>query len=578
MAAPDFISYEDMEKLKPQAAPSKSDSKSPDFISYEDMQKIQQPSLFERSKGYIKGGLQALPTAGGIAGGLLGAGAGGIGALPGAVAGGAAGRILQNLGESYILDEPKTRAEIYGGPIASGLEMGTAELGGQVIGKGLGLLGSKIGSALKPEAGLITKAAEDLGAKPTAGMLSRDPVVQGMESSLAQSPTMAGQSVRNSINQARQPMMSAASNLTKEATNLDKGEIGDVVKSGITSNIGERLDKPASIYDSLRTDFQNIDINPKSLERVGKNMVSTDAAQFETGGGKALSKSLANDFQSIKNVDQLRRLKTTIGKSFEQANIAGDKVASEVYGNAYTKLKNLEQSTIMRQAIEQARTPGEGAGIAKNMITELKTANKDYALLRKDISETSRRAGLGNQVKSIDGFLTRLEQTPSEKIPNKLFNTQDYESLNFMKDKFPEQFEALRSLKLKDIMEKSQIKGQPSVTKLLSATKDLDQRTVKLVFGDDGPKVLQSLKTLENSTPNIMGPSRTPQGILYNMKSFVSPSHWLNELKDAARLAELRLKDPRSAPILQPSGLLNKSLSQAPKGLMPKTQLPQEGQ
>ncbi len=87
-------------------------------------------------RGYIKGALNALPTVGMIAGGIAGAETG-----PGAIAtaglGSAAGESLKNIGEQYLLGENKTRSDIYGGPVKAAMEGSTAEMGGQLIGKGL---------------------------------------------------------------------------------------------------------------------------------------------------------------------------------------------------------------------------------------------------------------------------------------------------------------------------------------------------------------------------------------------------------------------------------------------------------
>lgn len=99
----------------------------------------------------LKGG--ALETAGTLAGGLgggaLGAGAGGVGAIPGAVAGSAAGAAIgKNLEDvllHYLDDQSaKSFGEETQDVLGAGARGATAEMGGQVIGKVLSMLGEKV--------------------------------------------------------------------------------------------------------------------------------------------------------------------------------------------------------------------------------------------------------------------------------------------------------------------------------------------------------------------------------------------------------------------------------------------------
>lgn len=97
-------------------------------------------------KDHVRPWLNALPTAGMIGGGAAAGAAGFALPVPGGAAvgtaigsglGAAGGEALKNLGEKYILGEDKTRAEIYGNPAKGFVDGVSAEMGGQVIGKGI---------------------------------------------------------------------------------------------------------------------------------------------------------------------------------------------------------------------------------------------------------------------------------------------------------------------------------------------------------------------------------------------------------------------------------------------------------
>lgn len=86
-----------------------------------------------KGEGFIRGALQALPTAGAIAGGTMGL-ASPIpgGAFVGSGLGAAAGKALENFGEKLLGDE-KTYTEAAADPVVAGIEGVTAEMGGQAV-------------------------------------------------------------------------------------------------------------------------------------------------------------------------------------------------------------------------------------------------------------------------------------------------------------------------------------------------------------------------------------------------------------------------------------------------------------
>jgi len=125
-------------------------------------------------RGYIQGALNTLPTAGMVAGGVAGGVAGtalepvggtAAGAVGGAALGGGAGESLKNLGEQYLLGQDKTRSEIYGNPAKGVVEGAAAEVGGQLLGKGLeAAAGTKAGKYVLQKASEVpTWAAQKVG-------------------------------------------------------------------------------------------------------------------------------------------------------------------------------------------------------------------------------------------------------------------------------------------------------------------------------------------------------------------------------------------------------------------------------
>ncbi len=137
-------------------------------------------------RGLIQGGLNALPTAGMLGGGVMGAAAGtaaapGLGTVGGAVGGAglgaAGGEALKNLGERYLLGQEKTRADIYGKPAMGLVEGATGEMGGAIIGKGISKAMDNAGKQIY-KSGLkrIDEQTARFGKEPVSDLLMKEGV------------------------------------------------------------------------------------------------------------------------------------------------------------------------------------------------------------------------------------------------------------------------------------------------------------------------------------------------------------------------------------------------------------------
>lgn len=117
-------------------------------VPKESMLDRQVPYVGGTPRGYIQGGLNALPMAGAYGGGILGgtagsaagpmgAAAGGVG---GAALGGSAGSHLKTMGEQYILGQDKKPGDYIDADKSGAGSGALQEMGGQVISKGIGLV------------------------------------------------------------------------------------------------------------------------------------------------------------------------------------------------------------------------------------------------------------------------------------------------------------------------------------------------------------------------------------------------------------------------------------------------------
>lgn len=463
---------------------------------------------------------------------------------------------------------PKTTARDIGVPIAEGafdianiVPVGELAVGGtKLLGKGIGsgARGAKaltkggeavadISKAVDPDIAMrlayeeagrpknleaIKEATRRLGVEPTPGMLSRSPTLQGMESSLQQSPSLAGEAVRKKVTPVFKAVQKTAEELTQEASALTKVETGDAVKEGIISKIAERHKPIAAQFEKLRESTQFIDVPEKAKDAVARNIMNLKpVALTPNEPASKLAERYANYIKNAKTVDDIKQIRGVVGKALKDAEGTEEFVLGEIY----SRLTGLEERTIKRAAIETARTSTEGLKVGREMLGELRAAKKSYKELLGSIRDVAGKAGL-KRVESIDNFLDAVEKIPSEQLADKVFKVNDIEGLRLIEKEFPNEFSLLRRQKIMEIVQKSQTKGALDPKKFVQAVKDYGPEAMEKIFGVNSPQAVQDIKTVLDSMPDMIGPSGTPQGMMF-LEAIMNPRF---EAKEAIRLMKYK--------------------------------------
>ena len=358
----------------------------------------------------------------------------------------------------------------------------------------------------------ITEAAKRLGFEPTKGMITNNPTIKGLESSLEQSPSVAGALVRHQTDKVRSGITKAVGELTKDTTSYSKFELGEQIKSGIMEKIAQRHAPIAEQFNKLRESTAFIDVPEKSKLTLAQNfMKHPDVALAPNSSWGSKAQQFGDYLLNAKSADDIKRLRTIVGKEIKaSANPNEQRVLSSIYGS----LTRLEENTIKRAAISTARTSKEGAQVGRQMIGELRQAKQGYKGLMTDIADVS-KAGSFKKSHSIEDFLDLVDNVPSEQIGERLFKTNDLKSLSIIEKQFPNEFSLMRQQKVTDLVNKSLIKGQLDAGKLTKAVKDMGPEVIKKIFGGKADAVLKDVQTVLDARPNMMGPSGTPQGQMF---------------------------------------------------------------
>lgn len=391
---------------------------------------------------------------------------------------------------------------------------------GAAIGLGTGYVGQKVANAIAPTAEKVASkisqaipkknqeniiaAADRVGLKLTPAMLDDTGFVERLEYTLSNSPSFLGQRVNRAQKQAYESLQSAVKEATKDATNLTEFQVGERVKSGITSKVGERLDPISSVFNEVKESTKFIPISQKSKDAIIRNIQNTDEYVLTGGAGKA--NQYVEMLNRAQNADQVKTMMTMLNSDIQAAQGAERQVLMTIR----SKLGNLENNSITRAAIAQAKDAGlnklTGKKIGSEIVSDLKEARQGYRKLMTDLGETAQDARLGKTY-GPSGFLDKVESIPSERLQQRLFNTDNQRQLQNLAKNFPDEFALLRQGKLRDIADSAiGEQGQTSVKKFLSQVEKLSPEAQEIVFANNG-QLLDDLFTLNNALPRNFNPS-----------------------------------------------------------------------
>lgn len=461
----------------------------------------------------------ALPMAGAMAGGLIGAGetvaTGGLGiagapllAAGGGAVGTAARDVLHGIREQgldYFTKKPTIEGtkEASLGLLQGGIQGAEQEMGGQIAGKVLrtGLDALKTGKKAASDA--ISAASERLGFKPTPGMISDSPTVQGLESTLEQSPTIAGRSVRETTTPVREGLKNAMEDVLK-GQSFDKQQAGEAVAKGLASNVGQDITEAGLRYEPFNKELPkmipNLESRFKLADQVAKSGQGSLSLSHDLEG---FAKNVSNKVMDSNSLDDIESIRKQVSGALSSAYRSGDRNSIDVLSKIQDHLADFRDDQFVGLAKE-----GGNKELGSKMVEEYQQARTHYKNLMTKMSELGQQLGI--KAKTPSNFVDALSNIPDQKLTDKLFNVKKEGAIEAFKESFPEQFETLRQAKLSEFKQKYD--GSPQ--KFVNAVEKLSSKAKEIIFGPNVTKI-DDMKLVMESMPDLIGPSGTPKGMAF---------------------------------------------------------------
>jgi hypothetical protein len=395
-----------------------------------------------------------------------------------------------------------TQAAMIGGTIPVLAKGGgkLLELGGQAIKKA----GSWL-APLKANADDVAKAAKEIGAEVTPGMVTDSALVGKLESSLVQSSGKAGGIVlRSTVKKNQKALQETAENIVDDAATASSYEIGAQAGQKLIETVKKRLAPAEAIYDKMETLFSRSAYKPDIsrfddfIDDLADNFKFSDDVLSKLG-------NIKSKLPEVKNLTDLKTLRTNIR---EQMQASSDPGIRRAFSQLY------DEATKLRGQVLLDLSEKRGGQFFMQAKQEIEQADKIYAAVSNDVKNAIMKRGArqlrGGPLAAVKEF---VEKVPEGKLIQNVLQTNDPRKIAAVEKAFPEAFELMRQGKISEIVAKSQLKGAVSPTKLAKQIDAMPPEARKLIFGEQASQKAASLKTFLDNIGERLGPSGTPEGV-----------------------------------------------------------------
>lgn len=424
---------------------------------------------------------EALPMAGGVLGGILGSPGGPAGMFAGATLGGAAGQGYREWIEQNMLGKmPISDAEMAKGVGRAALTEGAGQAVGLGIAKGVSKVANAVSEPIsKIMSNILKKHTDDLE-KPLTSMLAERGTTLDIEAS--------GDAAKKLINQ---DIIGRYGNFANAYADLDavaqSQPIQDEVRRKFTMKVKEWgiENHGGDNWRIIKKFTDDIDASNtgKQLDSVIGQISDAKANAFRNGANK----------QGMM-LDELEK-KTM---AFAEGEVT--KLAMRINAGKATP----QEMQFMRQIMQQrgvaevdpaayANPAKYAKALAKDYLTNKEAVNQQYAQFRGLLDDIGEQAKVRAQGRGPKAFLKAVDEIPSEKLMERMFDPKNARMLRDMAEKQSPVWDEVSRAKIKQMIVKASPTGTLDLPAFRREVYRLPEPARKLLFSNDELKIINSV-------------------------------------------------------------------------------------
>lgn len=358
---------------------------------------------------------------------------------------------------------------------------------------------------LKPNAQEIKDASAEIGVPFLPGQVSADKEVQRATDLLLNgAPTFASQGAKKAATEIFEKSALAVDSTLGVADDITKADLGGTLKAIVSDTVEKQAAPLNALYDTLKSEYQTLPVSEKSLKQIAANIRRIEDVPLSPQA-KAIAEGAAKRLESIKTVDDVKRLRSIINQ--ELAPATATPIQKRVTAIIGDKLANLEESAIVRFAEKEMRTSKAKDRILQ-LLDQRKEANAQYTVFRSKLDQFGKAMGR-KRVHGAQDFLDFLDEMTPEKVADRLSSKGNSEFLEFFSKEVPDGMAAISQYQ-KNLIRQAGLKdGKINIKSALKAVDRMPKEYREKIFTKDELRKLSRVKIIMESFPENFNPSGT---------------------------------------------------------------------
>lgn len=443
------------------------------------------------------------PTALGIAGGIVGMGAGPAGMAAMGMAGGAAGMGYRNLIEHELLGKP------YGDPskewqatVDRSGDEGASLLTAEGLIRGTGKLG---------KAAMQTQAAQKMSAMvaeksaPLVKYVSEftdsvkkeviKPVTDYLEANMAQkTPEVSGDAIKEKLGARIKPMFDQFKQRYAEINSI-AAETPMTDSARLSLSEGLRNDArglPSNLYNMVKRYADKIDSAGNAQQVHGViSEVNGEIARLQQRSTSSAMRDQLSTLQQFSDraTDHMENFTYGIAKRISQGKASMPEM--QAFEKMMVSQANPTVATGEQNAAKYAKS------VADDYIAKRNSVNMDYSKFRGFLEDVGEQTGTKARGRGPMQFIQQLRDVPSEQLAERAANPKNAAALRAMQKEVPEVFAEVKQAQIRSVYNKSMEDGSVSLKKLADNFEALPESMRGMIIS---PAELKTIRAVADST------------------------------------------------------------------------------
>lgn len=359
-------------------------------------------------------------------------------------------------------------------------------------------------SKKKANASEIESAANELGAPVLPGMVSDSKIVQKAQSALLEGPpSYPSIQAQQIATQGFEKAGVAAGDALGVETEVTKASLGDNLKSIVSESVEKQSAPINELYAEIKNHFEAIPTSDKALKQIARNIRNLEDVPFSPQA-KSIAESAAERLESVKTVDDVKRLRSILN---QELGLAATPIQKRITAVIADKLADLEENSIVRFAEREMKTTKAKEKIMA-ILDQREAANAQYTVFKDKLQRLGEVLGR-KRVHGAQDFLDFVDGLTPEKIADKISGKNNSEFLGWFAKEFPEGMKAVSDYQRGLIRESAMKDGSLNAKKVVDSVFKLPKEYRETIFSADELRKLNAVKVYTEAFPNNFNPSNT---------------------------------------------------------------------